>query len=367
MNLRIPGPTPVPDDVAEAMSEPMINHRGPEFKDLLYRVTDGLKQVFETQGDVYILTASGTGAMEAAIVNTLSPGDSVLCATTGVFGSRFGQMAQAFGADVKTLEFPLGTAVDPNKLRDALKAMADVKAVLVTHNETSTGVTNDLESIAKVVKGEFDKLLLVDGISSVCSLPLPTDAWGCDVVASASQKGWMLPPGLAFISFSAQAWKAHAQARMPRFYFDLSAYKSYYEQGQPPYTPAVSVMFALDLALEKILAEGMGSIFEHHASVGQMTRSGLKDLGLALFADERFASNAVTAVRVPEGVDAGHLLALLRQDHGVVLAGGQQSLRGELFRIGHMGYCTTEDIQGVFDALAAVLPRVGFAPSGVAR
>ena len=367
VNLRIPGPTPVPDDVAEAMSRPMINHRGPEFKDLLYRTTDKLKEVFETHGDVYILTASGTGAMEAAIVNTLSPGDGVLCATTGVFGSRFGQMAQAFGANVRTLEFPMGAAVDPNKLRDALKASGDIKAVLVTHNETSTGVTNDLESIAKVVKGEFDKLLLVDGISSVCSLPLATDAWGCDVVASASQKGWMLPPGLAFVSFSEQAWAAHAQARMPRFYFDISAYKRYYELGQPPYTPAVSVMFALDLALEKILAEGMNNIFEHHANVGQMTRRGLKELGLSLFADERFASNAVTAVRVPDGVDAGHLLAILQEDHGVVLAGGQQELRGKIIRIGHMGYCTEADIQGVLDALAAVLPRVGFASAGVTR
>ena len=366
MNLRIPGPIPVPDDILETMSHPMINHRGPQFKEMLYLVTEGLKQVFETENDVYILTGSGTAAMEAAVVNTLSPGDKVLCATTGAFGERFGKIAEMFGAEVITLSFPLGTAVDTDQLRDSLKADPDVKAVLVTHNETSTGVTSDLEAIAKVVKGEFDdKLLLVDGISSVCSLPLSTDAWGCDAVATASQKGWMLPPGLAFISFSQQAWKAHAEARMPRFYLDLAAYKRYFEMGQPPYTPALSVMFALDLALDKILAEGMGSIFERHVEIGQMTREGVKKLGLSLFPEESVASNTVTAVSIPDGVDASRLLALMREEHGVVLAGGQQSLSGKIFRIGHMGYCTPEEIQGVFDALTEVLPQVGFVSATV--
>ena len=366
MNLRIPGPIPVPDDILQTMSTPMINHRGPEFKDMLYRVTEGLKQVFETQDDVYILTSSGTGAMEAAVVNTLSPGDKVVCVTTGAFGDRFGQIAEVYGADVTTLSFSPGTAADTDKLRDTLKANPDVKAVLVIHNETSTGVTNDLEAIAKVVKGEFDKLLLVDGISSVCSVPLHTDTWQCDVVATASQKGWMLPPGLAFISFSQQAWKAHSTSRMPRFYFDMSAYKRYYEIGQPPYTPTLSVIFALELALEKILAEGMGSIFERHMNLGRMTRTGIKELGLSLLADESVASDTVTAVKIPDGVDAGRLIALMREEHGVVLAGGQQSLSGKIFRIGHMGYCSAEDIQGVLDALAVVLPQVGFEPSEVA-
>ena len=366
MNLRTPGPIPVPDEILEAMSDPMINHRGPEFKELLYRTTGRLKQVFETEGDVYIMTASGTGAMEAAIVNTLSPGDKVLCATAGAFGERFGQIAGIFGATVTTLEFPLGTAVDPDEVRKALKADPDLKAVLVTHNETSTGVTMDLEAVAAVVKGEFDKLLLVDGISSVCSLPLRTDAWGCDVVASASQKGWALPPGLAFLSFSARAWQAHSEARMPRFYVDVSAYKRYYEIGQPPYTPAISQMYALDVALEKILSEGLGSVFERHSLTGQGTRDGVKDLGLSLFPDERVASNTVTAVKVPDGVDGARLLELMRTEHGVVLAGGQQSLNGKIFRIGHMGYCTNEDIREALEALVTVLPQVGFSLSGAA-
>ena len=365
MNLRIPGPIPVPEDILEAMSGPMINHRGPEFKEILYRTTDGLKHVFQTEGDVYILTASDTGAMEAAIVNTLSPGDRVLNVSIGVFGERFGKIAAAFGADVTELSFPMGEAVDIDALRQTLNAHPEIEAVLVTHNETSTGVANDLAAIAQVAKSEFDKLLLVDGIGSVCSLPVQTDAWGCDVVATASQKGWMLPPGLAFLSFSERAWAAHEKASMPRFYFDVSAYKRYFEIGQPPYTPSVSMMFALDLALSKILTEGLGSMFERHATIGRMTRDGVKGLGLSLLPDERVASDTVTAVKIPEGVDASKLLGMMREEYDVVLGGGQQSLSGKIFRIGHMGYCAPEEIQEVLSGLAEVLPKVGFVGGAV--
>jgi len=365
-NLRIPGPIPVPDDILETMSWQMINHRGPEFKDILFRTTEGVKRVFETKNDVFIMTSSGTGAMEAAIVNTLSPGDKIVNVSVGVFGARFGEIASVFGAEVVKLDFPYGTAVDLDKLRDTLNAHPDIKAVLVTHNETSTGVTNDLQAIAAVAKREFGKLVLVDGISSVCSIPLSTDAWGCDVVATASQKGWMLPPGLAFISFSEDAWEAHAEAKMPRFYFDMSAYKRYFEIGQPPYTPAISLMFALDLALQKIEAEGIGSVFERHFSMAQMTRDGIKKLGLTLFPrDESIASNTVTAINVPEGVDASKLIGILRTEHDIVLSGGQASLSGKIFRIGHMGYTTAEEIQEVMDALAVALPKVGFSPTRI--
>ncbi len=235
----------------------------------------------------------------------------------------------------------------------------------MTHNETSTGVANDLEAIASVVKGEFDKLLLVDGISSVCSLPLRTDAWGCDVVATASQKGWMLPPGLAFLSFSQQAWEAHARATMPRFYFDMAQYRKYLEIGQPPYTPAVSAMFALDVALERIVDEGMQAIFQRHAEIGQFTRDGVRELGLSLFPAERVASDTVTAVNVPDGVDADRLLGIVRKEHGVVMAGGQESLKGKILRIGHMGLTKQADIQGALDALEAALPRAGFEGAAV--
>ncbi len=365
MNLRIPGPIPVPDDILEVMASPMINHRGPKFKEILFRATDGLKTVFDTRSDVYILTSSGTGAMEAAIVNTLSPGEKVLCASIGSFGDRFGEIARIFDADVTMLSFEPGTAVDTGQLRDALRAAPGITTVLVTHNETNAGVTNDLEAIAGVVKGEFDKLLLVDGISSVGSIPLHTDAWGCDVVISASQKGWMLPPGLAFISFGERAWDAHESSTMPRFYFDVSQYQKYYEIGQPPYTPALSVILALDHALGRILDEGLDSVYKRHAEIAQMTRDGVKTLGLEVFPDERIASNTVTAVRVPDGVDADDLRAVMSQDHGVIVAGAYGSLTGKMFRIGHLGHVTREEIQDMLDALGSALDKVGFPASAV--
>ena len=361
MNLRIPGPIPVPDDILDQMSLPMINHRGPEYKDLLYSATDRLKRVFETDGDVWIITGSGTAAMEASVVNTLSSGDKVINATIGVFGNRFTEIAAMYGADVITLSFPFGEAIDLDVLRQSLRDNPDVTAVMVTHNETSTGVANDLQAVAGVVKGEFDKLILVDGISSVASIPISTDAWGLDAVATASQKGWMVPPGFAFLSFGDRAWQAHAESTMPKFYLDVAQYKKYYEIGQPPYTPSVSVMFALDLALEQLLSEGMGSVYERHAAIGRFTRDGIRSLGLDLFPkDESYASNTVTAVTVPDGVDAGALVGKLRTDHDVIISGGQASLAGKIFRIGHMGKTTEDDIQDTLDALKDVLPKVGF-------
>ena len=246
-------------------------------------------------------------------------------------------------------------------LRKCLNANPDVKAVMVTHNETSTGVTNNLQAISAVVKKEYNKLILVDGISSVCSLPLETDLWDLDVGASASQKGWMLPPGLAFISFSEKAWEAHSRSTMPKFYLDMAEYKRYYEIGQPPFTPSVSCMFALDLALDQIITEGMESVFERHASIGQYTRDRIAELNLNIFPySNEIASNTCTAVEVPEGVDGSKLVSKMRDEHKVVLAGGQASLSGKIFRIGHMGQTTESDIKDVMDALKIVLPEIGF-------
>lgn len=358
-NLRIPGPIPVPQDILEKMSTPMTNHRGPRFRELLYRVTDGLKQVFRTERDVFVLTSSGTGAMEAAVVNTLSPGEKVLCASIGSFGDRFGKIAETFGADVTMLRFDQGTAIRIDDLRSALDADPDISTVLVTHNETNTGVTNDLEQVATVVKREFDKLLLVDGISSVCSLPLETDEWDLDVVATASQKGWMLPPGLAFISVSQRAWEASERAAMPRFYFDLAAYKDYYGKGQPPWTPNLSAMYALEYALTKIIDEGVENVWRRHAEIGQMTRDGIRELGLDVFPDEAVASNTVTAVRMPEGVNADDLRKVVLDDHDVVLAGAYGELTGKMFRIGHLGYVEPREIEQMLEAVKASLRRVG--------
>ena len=363
-NLRTPGPTPCPDEVLEAMGSSMINHRGPEFGQLIQGLTEKLKQVFMTQSRMYILTASGTGSLEAAVVNTLSPGDKVLAVSVGYFGDRFTDMTRAYGADVRKLDFEWGTAADPEAIRSALSEDPEIKAVLVTHNETSTGITNDLETISKVVKGEFNKLLLVDAISSMGCVPLPTDQWRCDMVCTASQKGLMVPPGLSFISVSEEAWEAREQARMPRFYFDLASAQRYLERGgQTPWTPAVSLCYGLDVALDMLLEEGMDQVFSRHVRTAEMTRRGVKALGLELLAKESDASNTVTAVRIPEGVDGGKLSSLMRTEHSVVLAGAQGPLQGKIFRIGHMGRVGEEDIQEVLNTLEMTLPKVGFKKS----
>ena len=355
MNLRIPGPTPVPDDILQILSTQMINHRGPEFKALLYRVTERLKTVFATQNDMFILSSSGTGGMEAAIANTLSAGDKVLCASIGSFGNRFGEIAKRFGADVDMLNFEPGTSINIDTLEQAINERKDLKAVLVTHNETNTGVTNNLKQVAKIVKKDPNRLLLVDGISSVCSIPLQTDEWECDVVISASQKGWMLPPGLAFISFSPLAWKFNSLSNMPRFYFDLIQYKSYYDKGQPPWTPALSIIFALDKALEQIIDEGMERVYSRHASIANQVRDGITQIGLSLFPDISVASNTVTAVKSPEGLDADILRKEIQKGHDVVLAGGYGPQQGKIFRIGHLGYVRPREIDETIKAIKLTL------------
>ncbi|MCS7206500.1 MAG: alanine--glyoxylate aminotransferase family protein [Dehalococcoidia bacterium] len=366
-NLRVPGPTPCPEDVLAAVGRQMINHRGPEFKDLITRIHQRLQQVFQTTNDVLIFTASGTGAMEACLVNTLSPGDQVLCVSIGEFGERFIQIAEAYGMQVVKVAFPYGQAADPDQVRKALKAHPQVKAVCITHNETSTGVTNDLQTLAQVVK-EADKLLIVDAISSLGCIPLPVDAWGCDVVATASQKGFMVPPGLAFVSVSPRAWEAYKTAKAPRFYLDFGKHKSYYERGQTPWTPAVSIFYGLDVSLAFMLQQGMENIYAHHARMGALTRQGARALGLSLLvADERYASNTVTAIKVPEGVDGRRLEATLREKFGVVVAGGQGPLAGKIIRIGHMGYVRESDIRECLDAVGKALLSLGYRVPTVTR
>jgi aspartate aminotransferase-like enzyme len=357
--LRIPGPTPCPDEVLQAMSRQMINHRGEEFAGILQRITDNLKLLFQTRNDVFLLTGSGTGGLEAAIVNTLSPGDKLLSVSTGVFGDRFATMAEQFGAEVIPLRFEWGKAADADAVRKALQADTEIKAVLVTHNETSTGVTNDLASISAVVK-EFDKLLLVDAISSLGSINLPVDEWQCDVAVTGSQKGWMVPPGMAMVSVSQEAWQAHSRARMPRFYWDFAQARSYLEKGQTPWTPAISTVFALSVSLEMMLKEGLPNIIARHARVGKAAREGVKSLGLPLFSDEDHASNTVTAVSSSNGLDTKKLLRILREEHRVVLGGGQQKLDGKIFRIGHLGWVTEDNIKTVISALKVAMPQAGF-------
>jgi len=357
MQLRIPGPTPCPDEVLEAMTKQMINHRGKEFHELLHRITDQLKGFFQTKGDVFILTGSGTGGMEAAVVNTLSPGDRVLSVSIGFFGDRFADIAQQFGAEVNRLGFEWGSAADPDTVRRALKADSPMKAMLVTHNETSTGVTNDLASLSAVAK-EFDLLLLVDGVSSVGSINLPVDDWQCDVVVTASQKGWMTPPGLAMVSISQKAWQANKQAKMPRYYWDFGKAKRFLEEkGETPWTPAIPVFYALAVALDMVEQETLPKVFARHARVAQAARDGIRSLGLSLFPDKACASNTITAVKAPGDLDVKRLLQILREEHSVILSGGQQKLDGKIFRIGHLGLVTEGDMTEVISALQAALPR----------
>jgi aspartate aminotransferase-like enzyme len=358
-NLRIPGPTPCPQEVLEAMGWPMINHRGPEYKKMLFEVTDELKQVYQTKNDLYVLTGSGTGGLEAAAVNVLSPGDKILSVSIGVFGDRWANIARTFGADVVKLDFEWGTAADPDAVKQAIKDNPGIKAVYVTHNETSTGVTNDLKTIAGVVK-EAGKLLVVDAISSLSSINLPVDEWKCDVVVSGSQKGWMVPPGLAFASVSPEAWQAFDKAKMPRFYWDFGKAKSYLERGENPWTPAVSVVFALSVSLKMILNEGLKNVFARQERIGQMTRDGVKSLGLPVFAQEGRESNTVTAVAGAGGLDIKELRRIIQDEHHIVLAGGQQRLDGKIFRIGHMGYVNEKDIEEVISSLKSALPKAGF-------
>ncbi|MFC2013060.1 pyridoxal-phosphate-dependent aminotransferase family protein [Chloroflexota bacterium] len=358
-NLRIPGPTPLPEEVLQALSWQMVNHRGVRFSQMLSEVTADLKQLFQTKNDLFLLTGSGTGGLETAVVNTLSPGDKVLSVSIGAFGERFAEIARQFGAEVIPLRFEWGTAADPDMVRQALKSEPDVKAVLVTHNETSTGVTNDLAAISAAVK-ESDKLLLVDAISSIGSINLPVDEWHCDITVTGSQKGWMVPPGLTMVSVSEKGWQAHAQAKMPRFYWDFSQAKKYLENGQTSWTPAISIVYALSVSLKMMLKEGPANITARHARLGQMTRDGVKSLGLSLLADEAYASNTVTTVAISGGLDVTKLLKTMREEYQIVLAGGQGKLAGKIFRIGHLGWVSESDIEPVISALKAVLPRCGF-------
>jgi len=357
MELRVPGPTPLPMDIRKALAGEMIGHRSTEFGALLREITAGLHQWFQTEEDVLVLTGSGTGGMEAALVNVLSPGDRVLAVSVGVFGERFAEIARAYGADVTLLEFPWGQAADADAIARALSADPDYRAVLVTHNETSTGVTNDLAAIAGAVRAAREEapLLIVDAVSSLGAIDVRVDAWGCDVVVTSSQKALMTPPGLSFVALSGRAWEASERARMPRFYWDLRKARAYKECGQTPFTPAVTTLFGLREALRMMAGEGRERVLERHRKLGRAMRLGIVGLGLDLLAEETHASNTVTAVRVPPSRSAEELIRRLRDEHDVVVAGGQGRLKGKIIRIAHMGHVNEADVNRVIEALRAVL------------
>ncbi len=354
-NLRIPGPTSLPDAVREAGARQMVNHRGPEFAILQNRVIDRLKTFYKTQNDVLILTAAGTGGLEAAVVNFLSPGDKVLSVTVGAFGDRFAKIAATYGADVTKVASEWGRAADAVKVRETLEAAGPWKAVLLTQNETSTAITNRIAELAATVKAVApDALIIVDAISGLGAVPFETDAWDLDVVVSGSQKAWMVAPGLCFVSVSPRAWEAAAVAKMPKFYFDLAAHKTSAEAGQTPWTPAVAVMFQLDVALELMEQETLPEIWKRHAAVGAAVRAGLTTLGLKLLADPDYASDTVTGAWIPKDLDWKTFNGKLRK-LGLVVAGGQGALKGKIFRIGHLGHVTVPAILSAMAVLEQAL------------
>ena len=353
-NLRIPGPTALPPSVREAGARQMINHRGPEFAAMLGRILDGMKPFFGTTSDVAMLTSAGSGGLEAAIVNTLSPGDRVLGVSIGSFGDRFAKIAGIYGADVTKIDVEWGRAADPGVVAEALRARPGYRAVLLTHNETSTGVMNPIGVLAEAIRDASpDSLILVDSVSGLGAVAFEMDAWGVDVVVTGSQKAWMAAPGLAMIAASERGWAATETAKMPRFYLDIRTHRESAAAGQTPFTPAIAVVYQVDEGLRLMQAEGMTGVFARHEACAAASRSGLRALGFELLADDDVASKTVTAALLAEGHEWKPFNSGIKA-HGVVLAGGQGKLTGKIFRLGHLGSVTVDEILGAI----AVLERV---------
>lgn len=359
--LLLPGPTPIPDRVLRAMNRPMINHRGPEFKNIIFEIMEGVKKIYQTKHNILIYPSSGTGALEAAIVNFISPGDKVLAISIGVFGERFATIAQKFGADVEIIESEWGMPIDFQLIRDrVLKDVNnEIKAILITHNETSTGVYNDIK-LLKEVLGDHPALVMVDAVSSLAALDLKMDDWELDVVISGSQKAFMVPPGLSFMAFNEKALQAYENTKMPKFYWDISLGLDYLEKGQTPFTPAISIFYGLQESLRMMLEEGLDNILNRHQFYRQMVRLSVKEMGLNLLAPESNASPAVTSVIAPNNIGANRIRKVMQDEFNITLAGGQKSLDDVIFRIGHLGYIRELDLLSCLAALEMALVKLGF-------
>jgi aspartate aminotransferase-like enzyme len=367
-NLRIPGPTGLPPSVREVGGRQMINHRSPDFAAILARIQAGMKPYFGTTGDIGILSCAGTGGLEAAVVNVLSPGDRVLGVSIGSFGDRFAKIAEVYGADVDRIAAEWGWAAEPTEVRERL-AGADYKAVLLTHNETSTGVMNPVAELAAAIRDAApDALILVDSVSGLGAVPFEMDAWGCDVVVTGSQKAWMAAPGMAMVAASDRAWTAMETAKMPRFYLDLRKHRDALATGETPWTPAIAVAYQVDEGLRLMAAETPAGVFARHAACAAATRAGLEAMGFRLFADPAHRSETVTAAWLPDGPDWKTFnTALKAQD--LVLAGGQGKLAGKVFRVGHLGSVTADEILAAIATIESVSIDLGLpvvAGSGVA-
>lgn len=360
--LLIPGPTPVPHAVAQAMSTEMFNHRGPRFAELIAELTASLKKVFQTGGRLFILTASGTGAMEAAVVNFLSPGDRIVSLVNGAFGARFASIAAAYGGEVERLEAAWGQPLDYSGLEAKLREdkKFTIRAITVVHNESSTGMINDLEEISRI-RGDHPALLMVDTVSSMGAVEIPADRLGIDVCFTGSQKALLLPPGLSFISAGERAWEAAARSKMPKYYFNLQMAEELLKKGQTPFTPALPQFVALREALQIYFAEGRENCYARHRRMASAVRAAARALGLELLVkEERFASPTVTAIMNPPQVSADRLQMMMRNRFGVEIAGGQGTLEGKTFRIGHLGAVDGLDIIAGIAALEISLQALGY-------
>ena len=358
VNFRLPGPTPLPPAVVAALGREMIPHRGPVFRELFTETLALARAAHRTEGEVLVWPASGSAGWEVAIVNLLSPGDPVLAVVNGYFGERFARVADRFGLDVRRLEIPWGEGVSPAALRDALERNPEVNAVLLVHNETSTGVTNPVRALAAVIR-DHGALVVLDAVSGVGALPLEVDAWGIDFVLSGSQKAWMCPPGLLIVAAGPRAWAAQERAAFPRFFWDMAEARRMAQQGMTPTTPPLSLIYAFHAALSMIAEEGIEEVWERHRRLGAVTRAGLREAGLQLFAQRGYESDSVTAFVPPPGVEATAMLAMLRDEYGVVGQGGQAHLAGKLIRLGHMGWAHDPELREAVAAVAATASRLG--------
>lgn len=358
--LFTPGPSQVPPEILLEIAKPVLHHREPQFIGMLAEVREGLKYLFQTAGEVVILAASGTGAMEAAIANLFSAGDRALVISGGKFGERWAEICHAYHIEVTALEVPWGEAVNPAEVRVALERDPSIRGVCVQACETSTGVAHDVQALGKIVKAHPNALLIVDAVSALGAVELPMDAWGLDVVVTGSQKALMLPPGLAFAALSDRAWQRANQSTLPRYYFDLPKIRRELEQNDHPYTLPTSLVVALREALQRIRAEGIERIVQRHRQLAEATRAAMRALGLSLLTTTS-PSDALTVVRVPEGIDGARIPKAFQEQFNITIVGGQDQLRGKVFRLAHMGYVDTFDVVTMVAAVELVLHRLGYA------
>ena len=358
--LMTPGPTPVPAEVLLTQAAPIIHHRTPEFSAAFAQAIEGLKYVFQTSGDALLFASSGTGVMEAAIANCFSAGDTVIVTRNGKFGDRQKQICEVYGLNVVDLSYEWTQVVSPNDVAAALEANPGARGVIVTQSETSSGVLNDVKAIGEIVRGYDECVLIVDSITGIGAVECKTDEWGLDVVMTGSQKGLMLPPGLAACTVSEKAWRAYERSTLPKYYFDWMKYKKNIEKDTTPFTPAVSLVLGLNVALGMIREEGLENTIARHSRLAEATRRGCEALGLKLFAPPEGRGSAVTPVWVPDGVDGKAIVKIMKDKYGVTIAGGQDDYTGRIFRIGHLGYFGESDIITTLTALEMALAELGY-------